>query len=166
MCASTLQRACAACGGSLRKLKFLFGSNCTYSFKRPEVPRVVSICITRYGEFLKMFNNNRIIVRYFSLKKGECEGNARNASAVLKVILAIALAVLASTIAPITTASAQSAAVEIGYPAGLKASAANKRLANGKTSNSRKIMKVSYLGRAPYICTPSGFGRTSRCFER
>jgi hypothetical protein len=30
------------------------------------------------------------------------------------------------------------------------------------------VRKVSsrYLGRAPYICSPSGFGRTSRCFAR
>ncbi len=25
---------------------------------------------------------------------------------------------------------------------------------------------TSYLGRAPYICSPSGFGHTSRCFLR
>ena len=25
---------------------------------------------------------------------------------------------------------------------------------------------TAYLGRAPYICSPSGFGRTSRCFLR
>ena len=29
-----------------------------------------------------------------------------------------------------------------------------------------KIIQTSYLGRAPYICTPSGFGSTSRCFMR
>ena len=23
-----------------------------------------------------------------------------------------------------------------------------------------------YLGRSPYICTPSGFGRTASCFQR
>ncbi|WP_104662940.1 hypothetical protein [Ensifer adhaerens] len=25
---------------------------------------------------------------------------------------------------------------------------------------------TAYIGRAPYICSPSGFGRTSRCFLR
>ncbi|MFB9950108.1 hypothetical protein ACFFP0_14700 [Rhizobium puerariae] len=29
-----------------------------------------------------------------------------------------------------------------------------------------KIIQTNYLGRAPYICTPSGFGSTSRCFLR
>lgn len=113
-----------------------------------------------------MINKNIIISRCFFFNKSEYEGSVRNASVALRRILAVAFAVFAFAVAPITMASAQSAAVEIGYPAGLKASAASKRLANGKTSNSRKIMKVSYLGRAPYICTPSGFGRTSRCFER
>lgn len=26
--------------------------------------------------------------------------------------------------------------------------------------------KEAYLGRAPWICTPSGFGQTTRCFQR
>ena len=26
--------------------------------------------------------------------------------------------------------------------------------------------ETHYLGRAPHICTPSGFGRTSTCFSR
>lgn len=26
--------------------------------------------------------------------------------------------------------------------------------------------KEAYLGRAPWICTPSGFGQTARCFQR
>jgi hypothetical protein len=29
-----------------------------------------------------------------------------------------------------------------------------------------KPASISYLGRAEYICTPSGFGRTSGCFLR
>ena len=29
-----------------------------------------------------------------------------------------------------------------------------------------KMANYSFLGRAPYICTPSGFGRTSSCFLR
>jgi len=29
-----------------------------------------------------------------------------------------------------------------------------------------KVASNTYLGRAPYICTPSGFGRTSTCFAR
>lgn len=29
-----------------------------------------------------------------------------------------------------------------------------------------KVANYSFIGRAPYICTPSGFGRTSSCFLR
>lgn len=29
-----------------------------------------------------------------------------------------------------------------------------------------KKSAASYLGRGPYICSPSGFGRTSHCFQR
>ncbi|MBA8881472.1 hypothetical protein [Phyllobacterium myrsinacearum] len=113
-----------------------------------------------------MINKNRIIVRRFSLTKDEHEGNVRNISAGLRGILTISFAAFAFAVAPLTAADAQSAAVEIGYPTGLKASMANKKLVKNKISTSRKISDVSYLGRAPYICTPSGFGRTSRCFER
>jgi hypothetical protein len=30
----------------------------------------------------------------------------------------------------------------------------------------KRTLDYSFLGRAPYICTPSGFGRTSGCFLR
>lgn len=29
-----------------------------------------------------------------------------------------------------------------------------------------RTVKATYLGRAPYICTPSGFGQKSGCFLR
>ena len=29
-----------------------------------------------------------------------------------------------------------------------------------------KVASENYLGRAPYICTPSGFGSKTRCFNR
>jgi hypothetical protein len=34
------------------------------------------------------------------------------------------------------------------------------------TQRAAKAVRTTYLGRAPYICTPSGFGRTSSCFLR
>lgn len=43
------------------------------------------------------------------------------------------------------------------------------RIATTKTTASTKQTKVAstnYLGRAPYICTPSGFGSKTRCFNR
>lgn len=29
-----------------------------------------------------------------------------------------------------------------------------------------KVSKTNYAGRAPHICTPSGFGSKARCFDR
>ncbi|MDH6231593.1 hypothetical protein M2281_002191 [Mesorhizobium soli] len=44
----------------------------------------------------------------------------------------------------------------------------NKRKPNRISSSFGrvKVSSVNYLGSAPYICTPSGFGSTSRCFRR
>ena len=38
--------------------------------------------------------------------------------------------------------------------------------AQGRPSVPGRVERTAYLGRAPYICTPSGFGSTSRCFLR
>jgi len=38
--------------------------------------------------------------------------------------------------------------------------------ASAKRVAARTDAKRVYLGRAPWICTPSGFGRTASCFER
>ncbi len=43
------------------------------------------------------------------------------------------------------------------------------RVAATKSASSSKSVRVAsanYLGRAPYICTPSGFGSKTRCFNR
>lgn len=53
-----------------------------------------------------------------------------------------------------------------GYPA--VATGGQQRFEN-KTSKGAfpaKVAKASYSGNAPYICTPSGFGRKSGCFLR
>lgn len=44
-----------------------------------------------------------------------------------------------------------------------------ERIVTTKTVTSPKPAKTAsanYLGRAPYICTPSGFGSKTRCFNR
>lgn len=35
-----------------------------------------------------------------------------------------------------------------------------------KTEKAPVKPRPVYLGRSPYICTPSGFGRTASCFQR
>jgi hypothetical protein len=64
------------------------------------------------------------------------------------------------------TAQAQSSSLEIAYPGSLKAATKIGKPAKIKKAGSAVIIKASYLGSAPWICTPSGFGRTSRCFAR
>jgi len=77
-----------------------------------------------------------------------------------------ALVAVVSVAAPVRMAEAQSASLDLGYPSDLKAGDTKKKITKGRNSISAKVIRVSYLGRAPYICTPSGFGRTSRCFAR
>ncbi|WP_153020309.1 hypothetical protein [Paramesorhizobium deserti] len=80
--------------------------------------------------------------------------------------LAVALNLLAGcSVMPDSTLTTSSVS-QVGYP--------GVSLARKKPAQSRKVIKKasfkpagrSYLGRAPYICTPSGFGKTSRCFLR
>jgi hypothetical protein len=67
---------------------------------------------------------------------------------------------------PDKTAIPSSLSTELGYP--------NTPAEKGATASSGKIGRMlpvklassRYLGRAQYICTPSGFGRTSGCFLR
>ncbi|MDX0566328.1 hypothetical protein BMJ34_35135 [Sinorhizobium medicae] len=78
----------------------------------------------------------------------------------LAVMVAAASCGCSSTVSQETTSSITR---EAGYsipdrkPAPRKQAVANK---------ANKLVRSAYLGRAPYICTPSGFGSTSRCFLR
>ncbi|WP_163272942.1 hypothetical protein [Chelativorans alearense] len=54
------------------------------------------------------------------------------------------------------------------YPASVEKPIAKKAV-KAKAPNTQITVKLAssqYLGNAPYICTPSGFGRTSTCFTR
>lgn len=81
-----------------------------------------------------------------------------------------ALAVLlAATLAGCSTTTDQdiktaSLTKQVGYAVPEKKPARNKQIA--VTERAVKLVRTTYLGRAPYICTPSGFGRTSSCFLR
>nr|WP_225169473.1 hypothetical protein [Ensifer sp. IC4062] len=52
---------------------------------------------------------------------------------------------------------------QVGYPTLSNKPAAAKQVV---VQRAAKLERGAYLGRAPYICTPSGFGSTSRCFLR
>ncbi|MEF0944203.1 hypothetical protein [Rhizobium sp. BR 362] len=57
------------------------------------------------------------------------------------------------------------AATERGYQDILKPSDTKKKIIKSKSA-SAKFVRPIYPGGAPYICTPSGFGQTSKCFLR
>lgn len=80
-----------------------------------------------------------------------------------RVFLAVALtagSALVSGCTSVPMAGQQTAytTVKAGYPT----------LPQGKGAGlpAKKVANTVYHGRAPHICTPSGFGRTSGCFAR
>ncbi|AWI60422.1 hypothetical protein [Sinorhizobium fredii] len=84
------------------------------------------------------------------------------ACSALAVLLAATLAgCSATTDKSIKTASLTK---QVGYALPEKKPARNKQVA--ATQRAVKLVRTTYLGRAPYVCTPSGFGRTSSCFLR
>lgn len=78
----------------------------------------------------------------------------------LAVMVAAATWGCSSTVSQETTSSITR---EVGYPMPEKRPAPAKQAVTQKPA---KLVRSAYLGRAPYICTPSGFGSTSRCFLR
>jgi hypothetical protein len=88
-------------------------------------------------------------------------GRALKTSRILPLAVALAAgpALFAGcTSSQIVAQQTTSTAVKSGYP----------KLSEGKGAGfqSKKVVNSTYHGRAPYICTPSGFGRTSGCFQR
>lgn len=81
-------------------------------------------------------------------------------------ILVIA-SIMAISLCAMNTARAsevQSNSVKFAYSASGKTSIIKRKVINN--GNTAAAVKASYFGRAPYVCTPSGFGRTSTCFAR
>lgn len=80
-------------------------------------------------------------------------------------IFALFLAAMVSGCSSTTVERVETSSVtrQVGYAAPSKTLAPNKPAA---TQRAVKLVRDSYLGRAPFICTPSGFGKTSRCFLR
>jgi hypothetical protein len=61
--------------------------------------------------------------------------------------------------------AAPSASAKVGYP-GVQIARTAVEPKKAVARSTFSATKSAYLGRAPYICTPSGFGRTSKCFAR
>lgn len=72
-----------------------------------------------------------------------------------------------ATIAAAAFVSAPAYAETDGNPLVTPVSEPQAEPAKGnKAEGDRSSTKRAYLGRAPWICTPSGFGKTARCFQR
>ncbi|MFQ6240364.1 hypothetical protein [Sinorhizobium meliloti] len=91
---------------------------------------------------------------------GLFEARKTIAHSTLAVMLAVTTWGCSSTVSQETTASI---AREVGYPLPERKPAPGNQAVTQKTP---KLVRSAYLGRAPYVCTPSGFGSTSRCFLR
>ncbi|WP_018238382.1 hypothetical protein [Ensifer sp. BR816] len=96
------------------------------------------------------------------ISPGSFGSRGKVARCALAVLLAATLAGCSATAdRSVKTASPTK---QVGYAVPGKKPARNKQIA--VTQRAVKLVRTSYLGRAPYICTPSGFGRTSSCFLR
>ncbi|WP_027997387.1 hypothetical protein [Sinorhizobium arboris] len=91
---------------------------------------------------------------------GLFDARGKIARGTLAVMLAAAACGCSTAISQETTASITR---EVGYPVPEKKIVRDKKVARQKAP---KPVRSAFLGRAPYICTPSGFGSTSRCFLR
>ncbi|MDZ5698801.1 hypothetical protein [Chelativorans sp. M5D2P16] len=92
--------------------------------------------------------------------------NFKSISKATFIVPAICLNMLAGCAAMPDTTMTSSVSVEAEESAPapqLKKTVRHKKSAG---QPSVKVASARYLGRAPYICTPSGFGRTSSCFLR
>lgn len=111
-----------------------------------------------------MFSNSKIgiFLRFDRLKREKFKVIRR-----LKLRGIVRLALIAAFCAavPMNMAVAQSIPAEQGSQNVTKQSDAKKKIIKSK-SVSAKFARPIYLGGAPYICTPSGFGHTSQCFLR
>jgi hypothetical protein len=114
--------------------------------------------------------NSHAFKHYFRRSSSHYANGSKNkvhSLRVAAVAFASALAILASGCArlPDKTIVAESMSTESGYPnVPIKRATAPARR-GGKVLPVKQVSS-SYLGRAQYICTPSGFGRTSGCFLR
>lgn len=67
----------------------------------------------------------------------------------------------------VSLAAAPALAANAGTPVELASLTQSMTPANGVAKPDRAApQRPVHLGRAPYICTPSGFGRTATCFQR
>jgi hypothetical protein len=97
----------------------------------------------------------------------DAKNKVNNVGFFAAVLTSLAIAALASGCTQLSdkTVAASFVSAGSGYPT----VPIEKRVVPARKSKRvlpATLTSSSYLGRAPYICTPSGFGRTSGCFLR
>jgi len=150
-------------------MKFKLGAdsyNCAYSINAPEIHLVLKHSSVECWELSGMFTENRIWIFLPPETLEKDKPRAILASNLWREIMKAALIVAVCAAAPIKMAAAQSISAERGYQNVMKPADIKRKIIKSKSATSAKFLKPIYLGGAPYICTPSGFGHTSRCFLR
>ncbi|WP_133304814.1 hypothetical protein [Mesorhizobium sp. DCY119] len=102
----------------------------------------------------------------FDIKEYRMETRSRRSMKMAFFCAAIAAVTAGCTSSPDMSATTSSVSNVSGYPELL---IDKKPVVQEKASKSVLPVRLTsgvYAGRAPYICTPSGFGRTSSCFLR
>ncbi|TCN33174.1 hypothetical protein [Sinorhizobium americanum] len=98
--------------------------------------------------------------------QGKISSGSFGSGNVVRCALAVLLAATLTGCSTTADQSIKTASLtkEVGYAVPAKKTARIKPVI--ATQRAAKVVRTTYLGRAPYICTPSGFGRTSSCFLR
>ena len=104
------------------------------------------------------YRNQSIFVMFHRLKQ------ETNVYKFASFILILGLSAGCSTVAD-TDMVTSSTSAEIGYPSQfIQKNAAETVKGSGKSVT--KVASKTRPSRAPFICTPAGFGKTSKCFAR
>ncbi|WP_426130579.1 hypothetical protein [Pararhizobium sp. PWRC1-1] len=114
-----------------------------------------------------MINEYKTRISSVIKKCKQAGGGVKHIENLTRAVLTATLVVAVSSCAvtPTEMAKGQSRSIGFGYSSPLKGNTTRKATKNVEVI-SETVVKARYLGRAPYICTPSGFGRTSSCFAR
>lgn len=116
---------------------------------------------------MKILNPDLQSIGYISLSSKVREGKIPSHFIKSTLTASVLVLLVSGCVFTPDRATVSSVSTETHYP--------NISVRKGKTPALQKTIKgtlpvkmasYSFLGRAPYICTPSGFGRTSSCFLR
>lgn len=112
-----------------------------------------------------MFSDNVIGIFLSSERLKREKARAIQSPKSFRGAVQFAFIVALCSVVPMNMAAAQSIPAERGHQNAVKPSDTKKKIIKSQSA-SAKFVRPVYLGGAPYVCTPSGFGHTSKCFLR